>query len=672
MAYKHDDKSSGQLIRSADWNLMGHELERLEVDKVNRAGDTIKGDLKVTGKFTGSEGRFESSLSVAGNVGLGTTPTAERLEVAGNVKITGSRLKNSASYGIIQTDATDWLRINPDSQYPAIALYKPVAIGEGGLSIGEWGQLPKGNLKVTGNVGLGTDPTAERLEVAGNVKITGDIKANGTLFAGGNPVLYENFEIYLRGSAFDSPEGNNTFLKVANYSLDMDNRRGLNVVILSPTGKFKAKTSFDVYANSAFWNNWADWVNSNSVEGDIVAVASFDALQNAPRAGSADMLLRSIGAVEAFSAVKNHARSPYALLFVCGRKAIEISNPYKGPNAHIKTTYYNLLNSLTQGNSYISSSPNRHRMYPDNPVVYQDIFEARDKGVIVKLGNPGYDETTYSTNPWQARRIIRFGLDNEADGNGAQVTIPTGYNTVWVRVLGDRWTVMKAYFLDGDKEDLGLWAGGYRATNCYCPDGSLSDGYYFVDGNQNRTAHQWVPIPVRRSGQLALIAKPNTASHFWVSGIAFSQNPWAHAAQSAVAYHWGLNGGSAVKWNTHVWNDDVLAEITANSKYELKVPVVPSGRDKLLYLVEHNNNWNGTMHNGLSVNGQPIERFLASYDNPFARHWNSKFYERYLAARIPAALIPADAKWLSVRIDMGQQNNSIYFREIGSHDLEIP
>ena len=78
------------------------------------------------------------------------------------------------------------------------------------------------------------------------------------------------------------------------------------------------------------------------------------------------------------------------------------------------------------------------------------------------------------------------------------------------------------------------------------------------------------------------------------------------------------------------------------------------------------------MHNGISVNGQSIERFLACYDNPFARHWNSKIYERYLAARIPAALIPADAKWLNVRIDMSQQSHSIHFREIGSHDLEIP
>jgi hypothetical protein len=123
----------------------------------------------------------------SGNVGIGTTSPGEKLEVAGNVKITGSRIKNSAGYGIVQTDATDWLRINPDSQYPAIALYKPVAIGTGGLAIGEWSQQPSGVLKVTqsaylatagGNVGIGTTNPLNKLEVVGTTNIT----SAGTMF----------------------------------------------------------------------------------------------------------------------------------------------------------------------------------------------------------------------------------------------------------------------------------------------------------------------------------------------------------------------------------------------------------------------------------------------------------------------------------------------------------
>jgi|GEM_PF-2025877 len=326
------------------------------------------------------------------------------------------------------------------------------------------------------------------------------------------------------------------------------------------------------------------------------------------------------------------------------------------------------VNGLVRARKFEATNPLRYRMYPSDPVVYQEIFEAKAEGAISKLGNPVYDETTYSKQLWNDRRIIKYGGDNEKDGNGAKVIIPKGYDTLWVRVLGERWTVIHAYFLDGDKEDLGLWPGGWRSANSYCPDGSLSDGY--------KTAHQWLPIPAGRAGEVALVAKPNTGGHFWLSGLAFSRNPWAHAAQSAVGYHWALNGGNGTAWDSkggwHNWKGDSLSKINPKTNLELMVPVIPSGREKLLYLVEHNNDWNGCMHTGITVNGQRIERFMATYDNPFARHWNSKLFDRYIAARIPADLIPEKARRLSVRIDMSKQDNGIHFREIGTHDLDTP
>jgi len=130
-------------------------------------------------------------VAAGGNVGIGTTAPGEKLEVTGNIKITGSRIKNSAGYGIVQTNATDWLRINPDSNYPAIALYKPVAIGTGGLAVGEWSQQSSGILKVTksaylatagGNVGIGTTGPTAKLDVRGPAYIEGNylhVKSEG-------------------------------------------------------------------------------------------------------------------------------------------------------------------------------------------------------------------------------------------------------------------------------------------------------------------------------------------------------------------------------------------------------------------------------------------------------------------------------------------------------------
>jgi hypothetical protein len=314
--------------------------------------------------------------------------------------------------------------------------------------------------------------------------------------------------------------------------------------------------------------------------------------------------------------------------------------------------------------SFTSTNPLVHRMYPDNPLVYQDIFAAKKESKIAKLGNPQYNDTSYPpSNPWNGLPMIMYGGNNELDGNGAVVDIPAGYDTVWVRVLGERWEAIKAYYLDGSPLDLGLWAGGWRKLNTFSPDGSPPDQYWNV--------HQWVPIPAGRPGKLALISKTQTDKEFWLSGLAFSKNPWAHATQSAAVYHWALNGGDAVPWNTHDWHNDVLAQIAQGTKPLLKVPVVPTGRDKLLYVIEHNSDWNSALHTGISVNDTPIERFLTTYDNPFARHWGSKPWCRYLAARIPAALVGSN-RYLDVRIDMSHQNNLLHFREIGTHDLDVP
>lgn len=89
MAYKHDDKSSGQLVRSADWNTMGHAIQDLDGSKVDRAGDTIKGDLSVTGKVSADSGQFTSSLQVTGAASLGGGLTVGGGLTAGAIQATG-------------------------------------------------------------------------------------------------------------------------------------------------------------------------------------------------------------------------------------------------------------------------------------------------------------------------------------------------------------------------------------------------------------------------------------------------------------------------------------------------------------------------------------------------------------------------------------------------------
>src|SRR3989338_5334801 len=49
-----------------------------------------------------------SSIYDNGNVGIGTAGPTQKLEVAGNVKITGAGIYNAAGSQLVETNATDW------------------------------------------------------------------------------------------------------------------------------------------------------------------------------------------------------------------------------------------------------------------------------------------------------------------------------------------------------------------------------------------------------------------------------------------------------------------------------------------------------------------------------------------------------------------------------------
>ena len=206
------------------------------------------------------------------------------------------------------------------------------------------------------------------------------------------------------------------------------------------------------------------------------------------------------------------------------------------------------------------------RMYPSDPLVYQDIHAAVKAGALARLGdNRSFD----LRGVWNGYNHARLGGNHDPDGVGAAVEIPAGYDTVWIRVMGDRWNAVHAYFLDNDRQDLGVWAGGFRPS--MNPDGSAPDCYE----SEGFRRHQWLAIPAGRAGKLALVSKPSTNAEFYVSGLAFSRNPWAHAAQPAAAYHWGLNGSEVLPW--HASSKTAHAAWLPAAVTTLRVPVIPTG-----------------------------------------------------------------------------------------------
>jgi len=629
-------KKTGDPVRSADWNAAMQEIVRLETSKINREGpESLQGPLTIA-----------QALTVSAIAPTTSTP----LEIKGALKL-------AEGVAVNQFSADDSLSNNSDSivsTQKAIKNYVDTAVTKLDTTVKTYVEttvttLDTATKNYVNSVVQGSetkDFQAKDLRVYGNLTVVGNVISKSTEKMEGNVELGNDdgdtvtvFGTIRSGHSSGSLQVQ-TALKVTE-NLIVNGNIGLGTT--SPSEKLHIQNG-DFRIDS----------------GQIKSLGTLTFRSDIDRSGDATLV----------NFLDRDSRSVLCINHD-GNVGIGTTNP--GATLEV--------NGSIRAKNVESSNPLRHRMYPSEPIVYQDIFAARNAGAIAKLGNPSYyDDTTFTAkNLWNDRPIIAYGGSNETDGNGAVVNIPDGYNTVWVRVLGDRWNVIEAYLLDKDNkknEELGMWTGGYRSTNCYSPDGSLSDSY--------SNFHQWLPIaigtnlaqlPAGETRKLALISKPNSTNHLWLSGLAFSKNPWSHATQSAVGYYWVSNGGNATTWYSENWKSDVLAMIPPKTNLELKVPVVPSGRDKLLYLVEHNTDWNGCMHSGITVNGNPIERFLGTYDNPFARHWNSKIYQRYIAARIPADLIPKTSNlttYLSVKIDMSKQNNNIHFREIGTHDLEIP
>ena len=662
--------------RGGDLSVVSLNLTGLGIDagqqprlSVPTAGQVdLKGSLRVNG-----------NLGLTGNAGIGTTSPADQLHVyrsddkAWSGRGVFSGLTNAAVIGTFQGVAV------VGGHAAALNSWSTLYVNTDGKSGG--GTTVMG---IGGNVGIGTTNPLTRLQV--NLTIADhsnrSFDTNALMVVHPTPTsttaLNDPKDVLYIGRQGTS---NQTYGAMATYKLSRyENAGGSNV---------GSRTRLDLaLTHDAFDDaNAMTWLSSGNVG---IGTTSPTAPLHLKDASSSRFTLRIQSAAgnsgNAWGGIGfsgEDANTKGAIIFQSlganysrGNMIFALNNAEDQTNAGPANAVMTLTATGVSAPAFIATNPMNDRMYPDDPIVYQDIFAARDAGVIKKYGNPTYNDTGWNAaNKWNLRPIIQYGAPGVTpDGNGALVVIPPGYTTVWVRILGERWNAVQARFIDGAQEDLGKWVGGFRSLNGYCPDGSTAEGAWVARDHKEFPgvmAHEWMPIAAGRSGQLLLTGKENS-NEFFLSGLAFSKNPWAHATQSAVAFYWISNGGTAAAWNSECWQHDQLARIDAGTAPILKVPVLPSGRDKLLYIVEHNNSWVGTIHNGITVNGTAIERFRTTYNNPFARHWNGKFYERYVAARVPKELI-GNSRYLDVRIDLSMQISAgLNFRELGTHDRDVP
>jgi hypothetical protein len=144
-------KTRGHVIRSKDWNDTVTEVQRLDTAKVNKAGDSVSG-----------------SLTVSGNVGVGTTnPQFGRLMLedaavplslreTGQSPTAGGLWRMPLDAGVLRFD------VNTAAAANFSTIVTPLA------------------MTAAGNVGVGTATPNDRLDVAGNLRI----------LTGSNPVRF--------------------------------------------------------------------------------------------------------------------------------------------------------------------------------------------------------------------------------------------------------------------------------------------------------------------------------------------------------------------------------------------------------------------------------------------------------------------------------------------------
>jgi cytoskeletal protein CcmA (bactofilin family) len=423
----------------------------------------VNGNIKATSflgdgsNLTGVVKNLDLAVKKAGDIMTGALTIQNNLTVTGSVSF-GSQVRQmlnlwSTGYGIGVQNLTQYFRSDANFAWYKGGSHNDEELNPGGGAV----QM----VIKDGNVGIGTTNPGTKLEINGDLKVTGTITgtidatniATGTLNVARIPNLSANkiidvYDIYLRGSAFESTEGNITFLKIANFDFGLTTQRGLNTIILNPGGAYRRKANHDVYGDKTNWNNWADWVNSNAAAGDLVAVASYDALSKAPRGGSAATLLDAINGKQAFSA---EYRVSYALFFIKGEsKCIEVLQAYRGPNAHLKTGYafsqlsfnFNNFNSEEAWivPAFMNSWTNYDTTY--NPAGYfKDSLGIVHLRGLVKNGTNnttiftlpvGYRPSNRELQAVQTNPNTIGRVDILADG---QVTVVSGSN-VWVSLDG--------------------------------------------------------------------------------------------------------------------------------------------------------------------------------------------------------------------------------------------
>jgi hypothetical protein len=257
-------------------------------------------------------------------------------------------------------------------------------------------------------------------------------------------------------------------------------------------------------------------------------------------------------------------------------------------------------------------------------------------------------------------------------------------------------------------------------VNSLMPDGSDYNSIQVVKTEYT----QWVPIPIifdqMQPSDRSLYLRRNrteegntfSSSVFMISGIAFTTNPWNHCKTTPFCLEFDLNRNqnndntNRTKKNsaTTLSFDNISDYVSIDGKlFTTKLPVINNNKDKLLYLNIKNDTINANIlgvyvsiddpiqlgnqlglgnlsstamfeeteiYTNLVANNkiQKLNNFTTTYDNPFARYFNSQRGNRYISTIIPYNMITSNFIYIILQSQI-TTGTSLTIREMGTHDL---
>jgi hypothetical protein len=363
----------------------------------------------------------------------------------------------------------------------------------------------------------------------------------------------------------------------------------------------------------------------------------------------------------------------------------------------------------------IGDDVNNYMYLPYNNIIWNDISSQINpdnsaNGALRSVNDTWLLTFNPTTNKWNNKHIYQTTKGNalQYDGSGIEITVPspTGdmtedFTVLWLQVLNDdngaltpgaRWSTFKVYDYTNPSSirSFGKHVAGGNKLDNISPDGSTSNVQY--------DKFSWWPVPIDLSGNITRKLMISTfysdviGSTFY-SGVAFSTNPWNHCQVNAKSLLWQVNAldatgrdisgivatpQSTVNWEADYWNGRQFMTFKSDTTTEFRIPFVNSQKDKIFYIIEHNNNWGPAISyleiKTISGSWIKIGNLYTTFDNPFARHNNSKIFNRYYGIVIPKAHLPikgtSNDNFIILRLTIPKNDgNGLYIREVGTHDV---